>query len=194
MGLHNLGLRFRMSLLLSTDPSIRGTAGTLYRYGKLIAAAYVESPATEGRGPRECQRAATALIHWVMDLGIRSTEITDLVCETPQIYTMGDNKTKGDPNLFLCLAGINASLATILPLVKVSHYTPHTWKQNTSKPKRASEPYVIETRLRARLDADESKAVTWPRAAKERWDVSDSAAIGLYHLGRFERHRTFARE
>lgn len=182
-----------MSTLLSTDPSIRGTAGAVFRDGKLLAAAYVESPAKEGRGPRECATAAYFLYRWAR-FQLCNEDPQELVCEMPQIYTMGDNKTKGDPNLLLCLAGINASLATLFVDAKVSHYTPHTWKQNTHKPKRASEPYVIETRLRGRLNVDESSRVDWPGSAKCRWDVADAASIGLFHLGRFERHRNFARD
>ncbi len=188
-------------ILLSTDPSIRGTAGALFRDGKLIAAAYVESPAATGRGPRECEIAAAAVNEWAANAaaacGIFTMRdwIDKLVCETPQIYTMGDNKTKGDPNLLLSLAGINASLATLHRHAEVTHYTPFTWKQNTHKPKRVSDgPYVISTRLMSRLSDDEKAVFKWPGSAKEGYDVADAIAIGMFHLGRFERKRIFARE
>lgn len=193
-----------MSLMLSIDPGVRGVGVGLWLDKKLIAAAYVKSSEETGHGPREAAMAARAVADWLDPAAIGARAIVDLpgskaivdtlVLEWPQIYARGGGKTKGDPNVLLPLAGVDAALAALFPNTQVTHYTPHDWKGGIEKPKSAAAPYIIESRVLSRLDEKEKAAIKWPNAKKFTWDVSDAVGVGLKYLGRFDRQRVFHRE
>lgn len=183
-----------MSTVLSIDPGIRGVGAALWRDRVLVAAAYVRSAEVVGNGPRECVAVARAALEWASKWAglVVEKRIDQLVVEWPQTYD--GRSSRGDTNDLLPLAGVDAALVTLLPFSKVAYFVPHEWKGGTQKPSKASDPYVIEERVKDRLDAGENQRVEWPRSEKHGWDVADAIGIGLKFLGRFERKRVFARE
>ena len=182
-----------MSTLLSVDPGIRGSGAAIFIDAQLIRAGYVQNPEREGGGPQECVTMAHAIALWVMC----EHRPTELAVEIPQIYGRGGGKTKGDPNYLLPLFGVQCAIAMLLRThAKVTAYKPADWKGSTSKPLRqdGKVEYVITRRVKERLSADELKCVDWTQSVKHSWDVADAVALGLHHLGRFDRVRKFARE
>lgn len=200
-----------VSVLLAIDPASHGCGCALFRDGRLVAAEYVRG-AKSGSGPRECAQAAYAVSTWLDVLyrrdtfGLRANDFEPaiLVMEFPQVYSRGANKTKGDPNTcVLPLVAVDAALATVFSKAEVHVYQPHAWKQGTSKPEHkdiGKVEYVIIPRVKVRLLPEELAVTSWPgpedsKADHERsFDVADAIGVGLHHLGRFERHRVYARE
>ncbi len=184
-----------MSLLLTIDPGTRVAGCALFLDERLISAGLARNESKDGSGPRECADMAQAIVNWT-EAQISMASPGQVVVEWPQIYSRGAGKSKADPNLLLPLVGVDCALAALLPHAEVAHYTPHEWKQNIKKPLNASGEveYIITKRVKARLTPGESKCVDWTKSVKHSWDVADAIGIGLWHLGRFDRVRTFARE
>lgn len=180
-------------MILSIDPGTRGIGAALWCKAELLLAAYVPSPSDVGSGPRECADAARAVWAWAGRSGFGAPGDV-LAVEWPQIYSRAGGKSKGDPNDLLPLAGVDSALAALFPSVEVHHFVPHAWKAGVPKPKSAAEEYIITRRVIARLSEVEQARVEWPGNKKHGWDVADALGIGLYHLGRYERKRVFARE
>lgn len=187
-------------ILLSIDPGSHVSGVALWKDGKLITAAAIKNT-MEGSGPRECANVAMHILDWVkkniLVKDVSSWALLDeIAVEWPQIYQRGDGKTKGDPNVNLPLAAVNGAVAALFPRVPVIAYRPHDWKQGIGKPKKVSETYAIEGKVRVRLSSEELKAfeANWPKNVHHSWDLVDSVGVGLHHLGRFERKRIFARE
>lgn len=177
--------------MLSIDPGTRGCGAAWWFDGKLAGATYIENPSDKGIGPRECADMAHAVHKWW------SSQWYDpyvLALEIPQIYQRAAGKSKGDPNKIMPLFGIGAALAALFPVTVVHFGTPHDWKGGVKKPKSVKEPYPIKAKVIDRLSDEEERTVAWPTNGKKEWDVVDAVGIGLHHLGRFERHRAFARE
>lgn len=68
----------------------------------------------------------------------------------------------------------------------VRRLKPEEWKGQVPKPKKASEPYIIEARVRGILSPAEWKIVeaAFPSARGKRHNVVDAVGIGLFALGR----------
>ncbi len=180
-----------MTRMLSLDPGTRGCGVAGWVDGKLDVAAFVENPLDEGSGPRECAEAARAVYVW-WDQQWFSPDV--LALEVPQIYQRAAGKSKGDPNKIMPLFGIGAALAALFPVAKVMYGVPHDWKGGVSKPKTTKTVYAVKPRVLDRLSPDEQNVIEWPTSVKKEWDVVDALGVGLFHLGRFQRHRVFARE
>lgn len=175
---------------LSIDPALHGCGCAFFdNDGVLKAAAYVQNDCpTEKDIVTRCTRAARLVQNW-------AGSPDELVVELPQIYQRGANKTKGDPNKnVLPLAMINAALAAFLSTAWVYSYQPHVWKGSTQKPDTVKEKYVIHARVMERLSSEEQSVISWPKSIERGWDVVDAVAIGMFHLGRFQRKRVFARD
>ena len=95
--------------LLAVDPSIRSTGVALFRSGDLISADVIKASdakaSTADIGMRTL-RMAQEVVAWV---GGCDAAPGTLVGEYPQIYTT--DKSKGDPNDLLALAGVGPILA-----------------------------------------------------------------------------------
>jgi hypothetical protein len=190
-----------IDLLLSIDPALHGCGCALWEEGTLIAAGY--APTALGRATNvemvaRAVQSAFAAHQWALKQG--RSPYGQLVFELPQIYQRGANKSKGDPNKnVLPLAMVGAALA-MQSFAQVSTYQPHAWKGTTQKPKSVKEEvdegkvYIIKQRALDRLLDVEKAKIDWSGSVERSWDVADAIAIGLHHLGRFERKRVFARE
>lgn len=187
--------------LLSIDPGARGCGCALWRDGKLTAAKYVKNPADKGLGPSVARDMAHMVKAWVCDhvrtwdhrfVGAFELVLDKVILEWPQTYS--GRAAKGDTNDLFTLAAVDGAIAALFPLAKVEHYVPHQWKGSVSKPDKVSQPYIIETRVRDRLSAEELACIDWPGNKKFCLDVTDAIGVGLHALGRFERKRAYARE
>jgi len=182
--------------LLSIDPATHGCGVAFFSEGVLLAAAYTPSSIKDTNVDivQRCVASAQAAFSWGPRVNVN--HVDELAVELPQIYSRGANKTKGDPNkTALPMAMVDAALAAMLPQATVFSYQPHAWKGTTQKPKRVSDPeYVIIHRVRERLTPAEQQVINWGKSVERSWDIADAVAIGLFHLGRFGRVRTFARE
>jgi hypothetical protein len=186
---------------LSIDPATHGTAGTLWSDTRLIAAGYVQNKCKDDNIVRRCAASALAVLAWEPVLRVSASAIELLIVELPQIYMRGANKSKGDPNKnVLPLAMVDAALAALFPDAEVYSYQPHAWKGTTQKPEKAYDsqgrevPYIIKDRVKAILSAAELAVIDWTKSVSHSWDVADAIGVGMHHLGRFERIRTFPRE
>jgi len=187
---------------LSIDPATHGTACTLWRETRLVAAGYAPNKCKDDNIVRRCAASAHAAFDWLIREGGEAAAILDvLIVELPQIYMRGANKTKGDPNQnVLPLAMVDAALAALFSTTAVFSYQPHSWKGTTQKPEKAYDsqgreiPYIIKERVKDRLTPEELAAVNWTKSVQHSWDVADSIGVGMHHFGRFERVRVFARE
>jgi hypothetical protein len=157
--------------------------------GRIIDAKHVKNFA-KGSGPKECAVMARAVYESALGY-----DITTLVLEYPQIYQREGGKTKGDPNGIMPLAGVDAAIATVFPLANVFVYRPSDWKGQTQKPESVGAgEYIITGRVKSRLDAEELARIVWPVSVKHSYDVADAIGVTLYHVGRFERKKVYARE
>jgi hypothetical protein len=119
--------------------------------------------------------------------------IDELALEIPRLYTR--DKSVGDPNKLMPLFGIGAALSALCLNAKVHAVVPSAWKGQSAKPAHVHDhEYVITTRVKERLTPEELKVIDWTDSIKKSYDIADAVAIGLHHLGRFERHRVLARE
>lgn len=186
----------RASLVLSIDPGIRGCGAALWLHKRLVAAAYVKSPASKGSGPREAVDCARAVAEWMAE---RSKEYrffppatVDLAVEWPQTY--GGRASRGDANDLFALSGIDSALCALLEPDNVKSYAPREWKGALQKPASVNSPYPVEAMVLRRLDESETKAVELPTNKRLHWDVWDAVGVGLKHVGRFDKLKVYPRE
>lgn len=176
-----------MSNLLSVDPGIRVCGAAIFSDNMLVTAKLVVNPLDEGNRAAECMSMALA----IRNFATAFHGISDLCVEWPQIYVrrIREGKTKEDPNDLLALTGINAAIATKLMTVPTS-YLPQEWKGQVPKPKKG-EKYIIETRMEDRISPSELRVAhdAMDDAGAKAHNVVDAIALGLFHLGRFNRHR-----
>lgn len=184
------------SRILAVDPATHGVACADFRNGKLARAGYAKNRSESENIIERCVAAAQAAIEWECAFPVFGVDVkTVLVCELPQIYQRSGNKSKGDPNKnVLPLAMVNSALAALLKS-RVEHMQPHAWKGNTKKPKRVTDSeYVIKRWVKMMLTSEELEVVDWTESIAHSWDVADAIGIGLAWLGRFKKHRNFARD
>lgn len=170
-----------MTSLLAVDPGLRHCGAALFQAGKLHSAALVKNPVTSGDGADACWRMAQAVCHWAAAPGVGFPEV--VICERMQVY--GPDKSKGDPNDLITLSIIAGMLRPTWL------YLPREWKGQVPKPARKSDPYILEARVRARLEPAELARL--PENVGPAWDVIDAVGIGLHHLGRLTPRRLFPR-
>ncbi len=146
--------------LVSINPQKHCHAVAFFKWGALHSARiYDNNPAS-----------------WILQID----QYEELVIEIPQVYA--PSHWKGDPNDLIDVA---FSAGKVAALFRVVHQVrPHAWKSGIPKPKKASEPYIIEHRARKKLTPEEVRTVIEPGSVKLRYDVWDAVAIGLWHLKR----------
>ena len=179
------------NILLAVDPGLLHPAAALFINGELQAASRVKVPnAVKGLPVAERCRTIAQLIrewyeeppYWTGQINVKEPET--LVVEWPQIYTA--DKSKGDPNNLVPLAGIDGALAAIFADSKVVSPQPRDWTGNIPKSE-SGDPWQSPRgqRVWSRLSPDERNRVVVSH------DAIDSVGIGLWGLGRFERRRVY---
>ena len=167
-------------ILVAVDPGIRGCGVATFNEGKLVRAAYVKSHAKTGNGPGACRGMANAVRDWL------GPAAGTLVFEWPRVYAsrIRAGQTKTDPNDLLALCGVDGALAALYPYATAECYAPSDWKGQIPKPK-TGDPYIVETRIRSRLDLTETAAAEAGAVpASLAHNVWDAIGIGLHHLKR----------
>lgn len=138
----------------------------------------------EDEGPRAVIALAQRIVDWV-GMPVFDT----LAVEWPRTYE--GRASRGDANDLFYLSGLDCALA--MRTRNVVHYLPQEWGA-LGKPKAAKEKYAVEHRVFERLSSVEQLRIEWPKNRRYSWDVTDSLAIALKFMGRFERARAFARD
>ncbi len=114
-----------------------------------------------------------------------------LIVEWPKVRREKDRARRGsDPNRGVVpLAAVCEGLAVLAPpAAKILAPWPEHWKGNhTPKPKRKSDPYIPEGRVRAALTPGELSLV--PEGAA--LDVIDAVGLGLWACGRYSPARVY---
>jgi hypothetical protein len=116
---------------------------------------------------------------WLTDLGaVRAGCLECVACEKPAIWTQGG--FRGDPNDVLDLMATNGSIMHAVWAHQRAYITTNDWKGQVPKPKKSSEPYIIEQRVRKRLDEQETAVL----GQAPDHNVVDAVGIGLWDLKR----------
>jgi hypothetical protein len=110
-----------------------------------------------------------------------------LVYEWPQIYRAA--RSKGDPNDLIALAAIGSAFAGLWSkdrLLEIQAPTPAQWIGQLPKSE-TGDPWDSPrgARIKSRLDPIELARV------QAKHDAVDAVGLGLWSLGRLERHRVF---
>jgi hypothetical protein len=176
--------------MLSIDPGTRLCGTAWWSKGQLLGASVVHNTVEKGIGPRECATMAYAIYRWWCS---NWPAPRVLALETPQIYQRAAGKSVADPNKIMPMFGVGSALAALFPASEIRFGTPHDWKGGVGKPESVKETYAIHDRVMQRLSDREKSQIAWPTNGRHCWDVDDAIGVGLYFLGRFERHRVFAR-
>lgn len=114
----------------------------------------------------------------------RLSRPNDLVVEWPKVYTR--DKSKGDSNDLLALAGVCAAVAQACDRAEVRHYLPRSWKGTVDGD---AMTLRIESRLRQSGELDR----VLEHRKTHRHNAVDAAGLGLHHLGRLRAPRVVPR-
>ncbi len=169
-----------MSYLLAVDPDVDRPGLALFHNDRLIAAGRCEKAIVRIVGLR------ASAYKWVAArVGILG--VTVVAVEWPRVYPVGKGKPGVDPNDLIDAAGAAVAVACAFPGAEFRQVAPRDWKGTIPKPKRASDPYLVESRVIDLLDPVE-RAV-WnrdaaPLAPTPRLEVTDAVGIGLFACGR----------
>lgn len=164
-------------MLISIDPGINGCGVAYFVDAKLVKAVYVPNPAAKSDTMAERALAMACAVFPI----IVGPSGDGLALELPQIYRF---KGKGDPNKSLVpLILVDGALTTRFGAA-ATLYLPHQWKGS-------GDPDECILRIQDRLTGEERSRVKGPPGLIH--NVWDAAGIGLYHLGRFNRRRVYAR-
>lgn len=177
--------------LLALDPSVNSAGVALFRRGKLAAGRCIkrrDGGATDGE---RWMRMALEIFSW---LGTVHAYPVVYAFERPQIYD--PTKSLGDPNDLIGLSGVAGFLGGMLTLscvarqvcLEVASPLPSEWVGQLPK-ERTGDPWASPrgARIASRISSDERMKLTKPNH-----DVLDAVGIGLWALGRFERHRALS--
>ena len=109
-----------------------------------------------------------------------------VVGELPQVYQGA--KQEGDPAHLIELAYVLGAVVHMNARAKpaeVALYRPSEWKGQTPKPKKATDPYIIENKVLALLSDNEREIYKKDLPARSyQHNVADSVGLGLHHLRR----------
>ena|SRR5688500_1924883 len=170
-----------MPTLLACDPGLRYPAAAWFTDGVLVKASRVKIKVdTSEQIAKRCRDIGLAIADWCPGLP------DALIVEWPQIYTA--DKSKGDPNNLIGLAGVGACLAGLFPNSSILSPRPREWTGNIPKSE-TGDPWKSPRGQRVwdRLNATERLAVVPSH------DAIDAVGLGLFALGRFTRRRVFSR-
>lgn len=192
--------------LLCVDPGLNASGVALFRGDRLVEAAclrprdgVIETPVKRHAviGARVAIMARlvvlwcdAAICRSIDDpenpAGSRVAATPDEVAvEWPQIYTR--DKSEGDPNDLLPLAGVCAAVVQSFALTASSTcYTPRDWKGTIDGD-------AMTVRLERRLVDSGEAAFVLEHAETYRHNAVDAYGIGLHHLGRLKPRRVVTR-
>lgn len=176
-------------MLLALDPSVSSPGAALFMKGRLLVAGRVRITTRSfySEADRWLQ-VARDICEFTHAHGAWQIETVDrLVFEMPQIYRA--QKSKGDPNKLIGLAGISMALAGMLrskaPELEVLCPTPSEWIGQCPKATKGSAKLSPRAqRILSRLDENEKSIVP------DQHDALDAVGIGLWCLKRLEIRRS----
>jgi hypothetical protein len=163
--------------LISIDPGTKNVAIAEWRNSKLVMVKYI----VVRKDIHKIQDYAKDLAAQV-DLAVSTAYLDHLTIELPQVYQGA--KQKGRPSDLIDLAVVVGALIQVLGL-ETKVYLPSEWKGQTPKPDKVTDPYIIDAKVRMRLDAEELKVYeAGMPSASYRHNVADAVGIGLTFLNR----------
>lgn len=180
--------------LLALDPSTTRCGLALFREGMLIASGCVTGGYVRSDILARVVHISEACAAWALGQACRPCE---LIVEWPKIYTR--NKSKGDPNDCVPLAGVAGCLAGMLmqtpaltPLdceMSCTSYLPSEWIGQVPKVEtvKGCKDSARAKKIIARLN--HAERMVWDTVKYH--DAIDAIGIGLHHLGRLDRKRIF---
>lgn len=155
--------------LVTVDPGA-DCGWAVFERGKLVACGYGAHDTILDNFPYRNRRKGVFLV------------------EIPRAYPVG--RSLADPN-DLIRTGIRAgefkTLFRILGM-DLEEVEPKRWKGNTPKPKKASEPYLVEERVIEKLDEVELTLLYQSKSARAirlNHNLIDAVGMGLWRLGRW---------
>lgn len=182
--------------LLALDPGVTSPGVALFRHGVLIAAGRVKLPpdfANLSKGDRWLRIGHEIVQWWDKFRTDQLHVIRTVVYECPQIYVR--EKSKGDPNQLIGLAGVGQSLAVMLYMLNLQHaqrppelLTPLPAEWTGQLPKMTKgDPWKSPrgARVAGRLQSGERAEVP------SQHDAIDAVGLGLWALGRYSNRRIF---
>lgn len=158
--------------LIAIDPGLRQCGVALFALGRLYRA-FIVKGSTAPSGPGVWAAMAAA----VRPGGMGSP---GLAIEFPKAYPGG--RQAADPADLLELAAVIGAITQVYEPHGVTRYFPREWKGQMDK-------VTCKARVVERLSQVELAAVE----RKNNHNVWDAVGIGLFHLGRFDRKRVYAR-
>lgn len=182
---------------------MRSPGVSLFRHGVLVACDRVKVPEELHELPagERWLRVANEITIWWQEQHVGGNVVRTVIYELPQVYTR--EKSKGDPNKLIGLAGVGQSLATMLTMWNTQNghrppelLTPKPDEWTGQLPKTVKVNGVAKIpknpwesprgqRIESRLEAGERKITP------AQHDAIDSLGLGLWALGRYERVRVF---
>ena len=198
-----------MNFVLCVDPGIRIAGAALFRDRALVATSVVRGTKTGNRAT-ECAQMAREIVSWYntvwwqlntpRPLMSQVPVPQEFLSEWPQIYTR--DKSKGDPNDLLPLAGVCSAVAALLTDTVCVSYHPKDWKgtvDGDAMMKRVLErlepgelTVSAGSLLRLKPKTADQSILELCRSTTAHHAV-DAIGIGLHHFGRLTRRRFFAR-
>ena len=173
-------------VILAMDPSITRVGLALFVEGKLVHTGYVKGQGTTKDDiMHRVVRTAKEVYKWSLE-SMCAGFVDTMVCEWPQIYQRADDKTKGDPNNLVPLAGVCGAVGALLYNdygTQMVSFKPREWADNVPKIetvkgcKKSPRAY----RTIACLTPEEMKV--WVKVKYH--DEIDAIGIGLHYLDRF---------
>ncbi len=172
----------RVELVVAVDPGVHacGVAVLSNNSGALRAAGYVRAKVG---GPCDLATAVRAFVNSTLSIHDKLAfgSVALLVVEKPKIYP---GTPHVDANDLIDLAAVVGALLVAIPADEVRTPHPQEWKGQIPKPKRSTDPYIVEERNREKLTPEEVERIEYPRAKGLRHNVTDAVGIGLWALRR----------
>lgn len=175
-------------ITLAIDPGIQcfGAAvfnGTWLTRGTLIRGYYNKNGLPEANEPQTAMRAVEHLITWLTGMQL-ARHINRVVIEIPKVYPA--TQQKGDQNDLIALAGFAYALATsVHSATEIVRYFPRDWKGTIDADTMTAR---IEKRL---MPAETHYLEPCPKSLHH--NMIDAVGIGMFNLGRLDRHRVIPR-
>lgn len=178
-------------ITLAIDPGIRSFGAAVFADTWLTRATLIRGhynpkaaiPGIEANEPFYAARAAEWLIVWLNGLGL-ARNVNRVVIEIPKVYPAAQQK--GDQNDLIALAGFAYALATsVHSATEIVRYFPREWKGTIDAD-------TMTARIEKRLMPAETHYLE-PCPESLRHNMIDAVGIGLFNLGRLDRHRVIPR-
>jgi hypothetical protein len=169
--------------LITVDPGIKtGVAAwsiTSEHGWTLERATLVQGESSPEPNSEALDAIAVEVRDWAQDF--RKDGLTRAVIEFPKLYPK-DRTSPKDLNDFLLVAALAGAIRAHLGMPSV-FIEPAAWKGQIPKPKKASDPYIVEARARVRMRPCELARV--PKYANSiKHNLWDAIGIGCHETGR----------